>query len=185
MFDFSTNKPNHTLLHRLSSLQYALETWLTSASSPDLQVNAPFRGDQPASPEDTQLDRTRASLWLLTRESLCRICLLLVAECIDGLQNLESTAPHPVVAANIRAEQLKATAQSLARAAKVPVCTARAVSAPLHFLTRYYAIVGDTAGLQWCICFKDDILKSARWLRWDVLLPWSFLTIHDVPTYRV
>lgn len=73
--------------------------------------------------------------------------------------------------------------QSLARAADIPVCIARAVNAPLHLLTPFYAQIGDTAGLEWCAQFKADIHKSVPWLRWNVLLPWGLLTIHDTPMF--
>ena len=86
----------------------------------------------------------------LTRESLCLICLLLVGECIDALPGHKSTVTHPTSAAMMRAVQLRCNMQSLARAAEISICIARAVNAPLHFLTRYYAQVGDTAGLEWC-----------------------------------
>ena len=188
-FDLSSEKSDHTLLHHLSSLQHALKNWLIPATRLELQVDCPHWDEELANSEDTvQLNKNRASLWLLTRECLCRICLVLVAECIDDLQNHERDPLRSAVvscAAGMQAAQLKHTTQLLAGAAKVPVCTARAVSAPLHFLTRYYTRTEDTVGLQWCTQFKDDILKSAPWLRWDVLLPWSFLTIHDVPAYRV
>jgi hypothetical protein len=173
--DFSSGKPDHTLLDHLRILQQGLDTWLDSASRIDLPVEGPLSDERLArSDESLQLNQARASLWLL-----------LVAECVDGLQDHKPTASHKIVTAKMRAFQLRSTTQLLANAAKVPVCTARAVSAPLHFLSEYYARVGDTAGLKWCAQFKDDILKSAPWLRWDVLLPWTFLTIHDVPMYRV
>jgi hypothetical protein len=184
--DFSSGKPDHTLLDHLRILQQGLDTWLDSASRIDLPVEGPLSDERLArSDESLQLNQARASLWLLTRESLCRICLLLVAECVDGLQDHKPTTSHKTVTAEMRAFQLRSTTQLLANTARVPICTARAVSAPLHFLSEYYARVGDTAGLKWCAQFKDDILKSAPWLRWDVLLPWTFLTIHDVPMYRV
>ena len=69
----------------------------------------------------------------------------------------------------MRALQLRRNMQSLARAAEIPVCIARAINAPLHFLTRCYVQVGDTAGLEWCAQFKTDIHKSVPWLRWNVL----------------
>lgn len=83
----------------------------------------------------------------------------------------------------MRALQLRRNMQSLARAADIPVCIARAVNAPLHLLTPFYAQIGDTAGLEWCAQFKADIHKSVPWLRWNVLLPWGLLTIHDTPMF--
>jgi hypothetical protein len=134
--------------------------------------------------DSVQSDRARLSLWYLTRESLCRICLLLLAECVDALLNHKSTVGHPACAAGAHAAQLRCNIQSLARTAEFPVSIARVVNAPLHFLTRYYARVGHTSGLEWCAQSKGDIHKSVPWLRWDVLLPWGLLTIHETPMFN-
>jgi hypothetical protein len=183
-FDSRTERSDHTLLDSLSIIQQDLENWITSASRiKQHNGTSPLDAEGVGSGCSIQPDITRAALWLLTRASLCRICLLLVVECIDALLSRKSIATHPAFAAETRAVQLKRTIQSLARAAGVPVCIARAVNAPLYFLTRYYARVGDTAGLEWYAQFKGDILKRAPWLRWDVLLPWGLLTVHDVPMY--
>ena len=178
-FDSSSDRPEHALLDGLSTLQEQFEIWLSTAPMIERQD-----GNVPSDLEDSvQSDRARASLWYLTRESLCRICLLLVAECVDALLHHQSPVTHPDCAAGTHAVQLRRNIQSLARVAESPVSIARAVNAPLHFLTRYYAQVGDTSGLRWCAQFKGDIHKSVPWLRWDVLLPWGLLTVHETPMF--
>lgn len=127
----------------------------------------PLYAERVSVEHSTQSDGTNASLWYLTRECLCRICLLLVAECVDALLGHKSTVAR-LASAKMRAVQLRCTMQSLACAAEILVCLARPVNAPLHFLVRYYAQAGDTAGREWCAQLKDDILKSVPWLRWDV-----------------
>lgn len=183
-FDSRTERSAHALLDSLGIAQQDLENWIASASTiKQHNGSTPLDVEGVGSGRSIQPDISRAALWLLTRASLCRICLLLVAECINALLSHKSLATHQAFAAETRAVQLKRTIQSLARAAGVPVCIARAINAPLYFLTRYYARIGDTAGMEWCAQSKGDILKSAPWLRWDVLLPWGLLTVHDVPTY--
>lgn len=171
-FDSILDRSENALLDRLSILQQELENWITSASMIERR-----KGNSPLDEPGT----TRAALWILTRASLCHICLLLVSECIDALLDQKSKATHPAFAAETRAVQLKCNIKSLALAAEVPISIARAVNAPLYFLARYYARVGDTAGLEWCAKFKGNILKNAPWLRWDVLLPWCLFTVQDVP----
>jgi hypothetical protein len=183
--DSTSNHPNHALLESLSILQQELETWLTSAS-----INNRRNGDSPLDLERASLEYSdqpegiRAALQIVTRESLCRICLLLVAECVDALLSHRSSATHSATAVAVRAIQLRRTTQALARATKVQFYVARLVSAPLYFLARYYAQTEDTAGLEWCAQFKGDILETVPWIRWDVLLPWSLSTIYDMPSFR-
>jgi hypothetical protein len=184
-FDASSNGSDYALLDSLRTLEQELTAWLTCAAVNDRRVaNSPCDAESSIPEDGFQPDPPRNPLCLLTRESLCRICLLLVSECVAGLQSHESSALHSALPTEMCAAQLRSTTQLLACAAKVPICTARAVSAPLHFLKRYYMRIGDTAGREWCAEFKNDILQSAPWLRWDVLLPWSLLTVHDVPLYR-
>ena len=185
VYDSISERSDHALLDGLSILQQELDNWMTSASASEQGIgNSHLDAECEDLEQGVQSNGTRAALWILTRASLCRICLLLVAECIDTLLSRQSIATHPAFAAEMRAVHLRRTIQLLARAAGVPVCIARAVNAPLYFLTRYYARVGDTAGLEWCAQFKGNILRSVPWLRWDVLLPWGLLTVHNVPMYR-
>jgi hypothetical protein len=179
-FDSASDRPDNTLLDSLSTLQEQFEIWLNTAPVIERQ-----NGNIPSDLEDSvQSDRARASLWYLTRESLCRICLLLVAECVDALLNHKSMVGHLDRTAETRALQLRCNIESLAHVVESPVSVARAVNAPLHFLTRYYAQAGDTSGLEWCAQFKGDIHKSVPWLRWDVLLPWGLLTVHETPMFN-
>lgn len=184
-FDSTSDRPDHALLDSLSTLQEQLEIWLTTAPIIERQNGSvPSDVERVRLEDSVQSDRARVSLWYLTRESLCRICLLLVAECVDALLHHQSPVTHPDCAAGTHAVQLRRNIQSLARTAEFPVSIARAVNAPLQFLTRYYAQVGDTSGLEWCAQFKSDIHKSVPWLRWDVLLPWGLLTIHETPMFK-
>ena len=183
-FDSLSNKSDPALLYSLDILQQELETWLTSAfRSEQRNGTSPLEAERVGLEYSFQPYGTRVPLWSLTRESLCRICLLLVAECVDTLLSRNSTIPHPAFAAKTRAVQLKSTIRSLARASEIPASIAKGVSAPLHFLARYYAQTGDSAGLKWCADFKNDILKSAPYLRWDVLLPWFLQTVHELPMH--
>ena len=169
----------------MSILQQQLDSWLTSGFTTEQRNrNLPLDAERVSPELSIQPDGTSGSLWYLTRECLCRICLLLLVECVDALLSHKSTVNYPIRAAETRALQLRCNVQSLARAAEIPVCIARAVNAPLHFLVRYYAQAGDTAGLEWCEQLKGNILESLPWLRWDVLLPWGLRTVHDTPMFR-
>jgi hypothetical protein len=184
-FDSRSDKHDPALLDDLSILQQQLDSWLTSGFTMEQQNrNLPLDAERVSPEHSIQPDGTSGSLWYLTRECLCRICHLLLAECVDALLSHKSTVKYPVCVAETRAVQLRRNIQSLARAAEIPVCVARAVNAPLHFLVRYYAQAGDTAGLEWCAQLKENILESIPWLRWDVLLPWGLLTVHDTPMFR-
>lgn len=179
----STNKLDYALLNSLRILEQDLMAWLTSASGNDRRVTS-SRCHAKFSVSEDDFQVSRDSLCILTRESLFRICLLLISECSTELQRREPSAMVLASSAEVHAVQLKSTMHLLACAAKVPICTARAISAPLHFLTQYYVRTKSTAGQEWCAQFKHGILQSAPWLRWDVLLPWSLLTVHEVPLYR-
>jgi hypothetical protein len=37
--------------------------------------------------------------------------------------------------------------------------------------------------MQWSLQTKESIYREAQYLRWDALLPWSLLTIHEIPLY--
>jgi hypothetical protein len=80
--------------------------------------------------------------------------------------------------------QLRITMLLLAQAEGVPVYTARAVSDPLHFLAGFYERIDDLSGLDWCVQVKESVHKEVPWLRWEGLLPWSFLTIDEIPSYQ-
>jgi hypothetical protein len=67
---------------------------------------------------------------------------------------------------------------ALTHAAYTPICKARVMSAPLHFLRRFYEQSDDLPGLQWCQQTRETICEEAPWLRWDALLPWCLLYPH-------
>jgi hypothetical protein len=125
----------------------------------------------------------KGSLFDLTCESLCRVCLLLVVESLTHLEDWTWSAHNPTLTSNACATALCETTTLLAEAASIPICKARATSFPLHFLSRYYTQTKDAVGMQWSLQTKESIYREAQYLRWDALLPWSLLTIHEIPLY--
>jgi hypothetical protein len=125
----------------------------------------------------------RRPLFDLTCESLCRIGLLLVVESLTDLGSWMWPTYSLTVTPNACVRALRKTTTLLAEAASIPVCKARATSCPLPFLSRYYTRTRDAVGLQWCTETKEAIYREAPYLRWDAVLPWSLLTLHEIPLY--
>lgn len=137
-----------------------------------------------ASPQESRLEHnpakddsavTSKSLFDLTCESLCRICLLLVVESLHNLETHMWPKHPPTFAPQDHATSLRKTMAALTHAAYTPICKARVMSAPLHFLGGFYEQQGDLSGLQWCRQIRETVCKEAPWLRWDALLPWCLL----------
>jgi hypothetical protein len=125
----------------------------------------------------------RSSLFDLRCESSCGICLLLVVENLTDLESWTWLTHSPTSTPNAYARAPCETTTLLAEVVSMPVRKARATSFPLHFLSIYYTRTKDAVGLQWCLQTKESIYREAQYLRWDVLLPWSLLTIHEIPLY--
>ena len=158
-----------SLSENILTLKRTFEFWLKSFC-------VVSRLDQETAPRDA-----KNSIHDLTCESLCRICRLLL---VEGLADLESrTRPEhsPTFTTQDYANELRKTATLLTRATKIPVVKARGVSGPLHFLERYYSRTGDAAGSQWCLQLKESVCREAPYLSWDVMLPWSLLTLYAIP----
>jgi len=66
-------------------------------------------------------------------------------------------------------------------ATKIPMVKARGVSGSLHFLEGYYSRTENAAGMQWCSQLKESVCREAPYLSWDVMLPWSLLTLYAIP----
>lgn len=81
------------------------------------------------------------------------------------------------------ADGLRKTMMSLEEAAGTPICKARVMSAPLHFLSDYYERHDDDSGLQWCHKTKELLQSEAPYLHWEALLPWCLLTLNEIPHY--
>jgi hypothetical protein len=122
-------------------------------------------------------------LFNLTCETLCRICHLLVVDSQARSENQTlsnvSSCPSPMECAN----DLRQAMTMLEEAAGTPICKARAMSAPLHFLSEYCKQNGDDDGLRWCHKTKETLRGQAPYLHWDALLPWCLLTLNEIPYY--
>jgi hypothetical protein len=179
--DLATNtespKPDciSSLISNILALKKTFESWLQSFST----ISRP---DQ----EDPSSALTpKPSIHDLTCESLCRICLLLL---VSGLADLEKKTRnnnnpprHPTFAPASYAIELRKTASLFTSATKIPVVKARGVSGPLHFLDGYHSKVGDSEGKKWCLDLKESVCREAPYLSWDVMLPWSLLTLYASP----
>jgi hypothetical protein len=130
--------------------------------------------------DDSTENVSTSSLFDLTCESLCRICLLLIVESLHSLESHMWPTQPPTFSPQDHATSLRKTMADLMHAAYTPICKARVMSAPLHFLRRFYEQKGDHSGLQWCQEARKTICEEAPWLRWDALLPWCLLYPHKL-----
>jgi hypothetical protein len=158
-----------SLSENILTLKKTFEFWLKSFC-------VVSRLDQQNAPRDT-----KTSIHDLTCESLCRICLLLLVEGLTDLETRENPAHPPTCNTETYANELRKTTILFTTATKIPVVKARGVSGPLHFLQRNYSRTGDAAGMQWCLKLKESVRREAPYLSWDVMLPWSLLTLYAIP----
>jgi hypothetical protein len=168
-----------SLSENILTLKKTFEFWLKSFCTPSSRLD---NKDPTASP-----NKPKPSIHDLTCESLCRICLLLL---VSGLTDLEEkknptqqhfSRPSPTFNPDQYAGELRQTASLFMRATKIPIVKARGVSGALHFLGAYYSRVGDAKGVQWCRQLKESVCSEAPYLSWDVMLPWSLLTLYAIP----
>jgi hypothetical protein len=101
-------------------------------------------------PVDEESSMTSKSLFDLTCESLCRICLLLVVESLHNLESHMWPTQSPTFTPQDHATSLRKTMTALTHAVYTPICKAKVLSAPLHFLHGFYERRGDHSGTQWC-----------------------------------
>jgi hypothetical protein len=172
------------LAMRLDVQETALRSWLAAHSLSDagqatarsnLAVNK--IGDANSPPD------SRNSLFNLTCETLCRICHLLIAESLARLDERTSRDLSPCPSPDTCASDLRKAMIMLEEAACTPICKARVMSAPLHFLSGYYKRHEGDEGLQWCHETKQALRSEAPYLHWDALLPWCLLTLNEIPYY--
>lgn len=125
------------------------------------------------------------SVYDLTCEALCRICLLLIYQGLaelygprgsDITQRLDMLSTAATCAAG-----LYHTTALLEAVAESPVCRAVATRGPLHFLGEWYSHCGDDAGAQRCAETSASVCASAPYLHWGAVLPWSLLPLIRVP----
>jgi len=121
------------------------------------------------------------SFFSLTCETLCQICLLVISECQASYRRSNQPRPWPIQASEPYSTDLCRTTTALIDAASSPLCKARSMRGPLHFLNRHYAACGDLSGLRWCKQIRDNICKEAPYLYWDGLLPWTFMALTCMP----
>lgn len=81
------------------------------------------------------------------------------------------------------ADDLRKTMLLLEEAAGTPICKARVMSAPLHFLSGFYKRRENDDGLRWCRKTKETLQGEAPYLHWEALLPWCLLTLNEIPHY--
>jgi len=170
---------------RLGIQETSLRSWLAAYSFSDDTGQAAVCRDlavektgDAISPPDS-----RYSLFNLTCETLCRICHLLIAESLARLDERKSRNLLPCLSPNTCASDLRNAMVMLEEAAGTPICKARVMSAPLHFLSGYYKRHADDEGLQWCHKTKEALRSEAPYLHWDALLPWCLLTLNEIPYY--
>ena len=164
-----------SLVKNLIWQEKALAAYLTTHCSASLQDS---RLEHSPAKDDSAI--TSKSLFDLTCESLCRICLLLVVESLHNFESHMWPTQPPTFDPQTHATSLRKTIAALTDAAYTPICKARVMSAPLHFLRRFYEQQGDSAGLRWCQRVRETVCKEAPWLRWDALLPWCLLYPHKL-----
>jgi hypothetical protein len=172
------------LIRHMNIQEKALSSWLVTYSLRSIDRRA-VRSDHAVNCPGgvtTPLD-TRNSIFNLTCETLCRICHLLIAESMADLEDRNSSTLSISSLPNDCASNLRDTMTRLEEAAGTPICKARVMSAPLHFLSGYYNRREDDAGLQWCQKTKQTLEKEAPYLYWDALLPWCLLTLNEIPHY--
>jgi hypothetical protein len=131
--------------------------------------------------ETASRDAKKDSIHDLTCESLCRICLLVL---VEGLADLEARKqPEDPSSFNTEqyASELRKTADLFMSATKIPMVKARGVSGSVHFLEEYYSRTGNIAGRHWCSQLRESVCREAPYLSWDVMLPWSLLTLYAIP----
>lgn len=160
---------NRSLSENVLTLKKTFEFWLKSFCMVS-------RLNQETTPRDT-----KPSIHDLTCESLCRICLLLLVEGLTDLETREHPAHPPTCNTETYANELRKTTTLFMIATKIPVVKARGVSGPIHFLERCFSRTGDAAGSQWCQQLKESVCREAPYLSWDVMLPWSLLTLYAIP----
>lgn len=181
-------EPTTALIKSLIAQEKALLAWIAwFDASKHHDYDSNLVRQAPNQPSSTHTPRT--PLFDQTCVSLCRTCLLLVSESLSDLHNLphQATAtrsplsPTAAAAADTHATALCDSIITLVEAAENPICRARALSGPLHFLSRFYARSGDSARLRWCVAFEKRLKDDAPYLRWSALLPWTLITLTWVP----
>jgi hypothetical protein len=173
-------KSDRDILEDLVDIEHALIAWLKEFRTSYHCLG----GSHSATPEgnhDTVLPLPNKSFFSLTCETLCQICLLLISECQVISRSSKLAQPQPVESSDSYAADLYRTTTALIEVASSPVCKARALRGPLHFLNRHYTERGDRVGLQWCTKMEGDVCKAAPYLYWDGLLPWTFMALTCMP----
>ena len=165
-------------------MESSLRSWLATYSSSGMgDTTVPcglalHNAKTSASPPDS-----RNSLFNLTCETLCRICHMFIVEsqATVAVQMPRNDASYPTPMDCING--LRRAMVSLEEAAGTPICKARGMSAPLHFLSGYCKRHGDDDGLRWCRMTKQALQSEAPYLHWEALLPWCLLTLNEIPHY--
>lgn len=177
-----------SLVERLSIQMTALSSWLgeftVSEREQELSLEVVTMGVTKVQAGPATLSpAVKPSIFNLTCETLCRICLLLIVESLVSLEHQMWPKRSPSSAADACASDLLNTMTMLEKAAVMPICKARVMSAPLHFLSGYYARHNDRAGSRLCENIKEALENEAPYLHWDALLPWCLLTLSEIPHY--
>jgi hypothetical protein len=174
------------LASRLDVQETALRSWLVAHSLSDTgqgNVRSGLAVNQTGDLETSSSPDSRNSLFNLTCETLCRICHLLIVESLARLDDRTSHSLPSCLSSNACASDLRKAMTLLEEAAGTPICKARVMSAPLHFLSEFCKRHEDYAGLWWCHKTKEALQSEAPYLHWDALLPWCLLTLNEIPYY--
>lgn len=74
--------------------------------------------------------------------------------------------------------QLYDSVPRLCQQAGAPLSQMLAVSAPIHFATRWYSRTNNTKRAERCMALENDLREKAHYLDWDITLFWSFLCVN-------
>lgn len=184
----SCNHPADAILNKhLASLEQALLAWLETFRQRGMSARPSSDGIEIDHLQSLKASNATSSdtLFGLSCEMLCRVCLLLISRGHLQLDQHDSTSRlddhHHHGVAIERAEQLRQTTIGLAEIAERPVCRALALRAPLHFLDDWYRAAEDLSGLKWCLELRNSVQKKAPYLNWNAVLPWSLISLVKVP----
>jgi hypothetical protein len=110
--------------------------------------------------------------------------LLLLHESIYNLTKSLPSDIHSITErvtldkANTYARLLCQSVHHLCQQAGAPLSKALAVSAPLHFVTRWYSCICDTEQVERCITLERDLRESVPYLDWGITIFWSFISVN-------
>ena len=131
---------------------------------------------------EKRFDRLTASPFL---EATCRsfywTCLLILRQSLfeHWVQHHEEFN-HPIIRTKIDlcAKRLRGLIEHHLQTRDGLLSKVLATGAPLHFLSRWYALSRNASGLLWCKEQETELRAEAPFVNWNAALLWSFLPLH-------